>query len=112
MRSYGPRFDPDGIVQHARVAQATTYELATILWCRRLAGGEIRCELLRGATGPARRIVQLVAEYEDAGEPCTRVRRCESPAEETEGAAYLERMIIEASRRAAPAEMKPSPSAP
>lgn len=111
MRSYGPRFDPDGVVQHTRVANAADYSRVTILWRRQLAGGEIRCELLRAAT-PARRIVQLVAEYQDAGETHTRIRHCDHPADEAYGAALFERLIIEASRRAPPATASPAPSAP
>jgi hypothetical protein len=99
MRSYGPRFDPDGGVQHARVAHAQTYHVATILWRRHVANGEIRCELVRAASGIGHRMVQLVAEYEDAGETCTRVRMCDDPADEAYSAALLERLIIEASRR-------------
>ncbi len=112
MRSYGPRFDPDGVVQHARVAQAATYDLATILWRRRVAGGELRCELLRVTGGTGRRIVRLVADYEEGDTSCTRTRVCDTPLEEELGAIYLERVMLEASRRGAPSAPAPAPSAP
>lgn len=101
-RSYGPRFDPDG-TQHARVANAAGYKIDTILWRVRVHNGELRCELLRGTSGPAKRPVRLVAEYQDADEFCTRVRLCKNPEEETEGRLYLEGIMLEATRRAAPA---------
>lgn len=112
-KTYGPRFDPDGITQHARVAQATSYTRITTLWTRKVAGGTIRCELLGGADGPARRIVQLVAEYPDGDDLAMIVRKCESPEEEARALLYLERTIIAASRRGAPAETEsPPPPAP
>jgi hypothetical protein len=112
MRSYGPRFDPDGIVQHATVATVAEYGVQTILWRRKVAGGTIRCELL-SAAGPAKRIVQLVAEYPDGDTICTVIRKCADPEEEMLGVAYLERVIIQASRRGAPAGAeRPGPSAP
>lgn len=113
MRSYGPRFDPDGIVQHARVAQATSYARITTLWERKIAGGTIRCELYGGADGPARRIVQLIAEYPDGDGLNTVIRKCDSPAEETEACVYLEMIMRAATRRGASAEVEiPPPSAP
>lgn len=113
MRSYGPRFDPDGVVQHARVAQATSYARITTLWERRIAGGKIRCELLGGADGPARRIIQLVAEYPDVDGLNTVIRKCDSAEEERRACIYLEMIMRAASRRGAPATPEPrDPSAP
>lgn len=84
-----------------RVAQSASYKVRNVLWRRRVASGTIRCELLGGIEHPARRPVQLVAEYEDGDTTCTRIRRCESPEEEREAAIYLEQVIRAASRRPA-----------
>jgi hypothetical protein len=92
-----PRFDASGD-QHAAVAHAADYELVTTLWRRRVGNGSITCQLLR-AKRPAKRIVQLHAEWTDAGVPTTCICQVHSPAEEAHDAARLERLILAASRR-------------
>ena len=46
-----------------RVADAIAYTRVTTLWTRKVGNGTLRCELLR-ANKPARRRLQLVAEYD------------------------------------------------
>lgn len=99
-RSYGPRFDPDG-TQHARVAQATDYSIELPLYHRKVGNGMIYCRMLKAA-GPARRIVQLVAEYGDAGVDVHQVVQCFSDEDEVRQLQRLEGIILEASRRPTP----------
>jgi hypothetical protein len=87
--------DPD---QHARVAHAGEYTIETPLYQRRVGNGTITCRMMRSPT-PAKRIVQLVADYHDGGIQTTRVCQCESEQEEVRDLQRLERLILEASRR-------------
>jgi hypothetical protein len=96
-RSYGPRFDPDG-TQHARVAHAADYSIELPLYHRRVGNGMISCRMLKAPT-PAKRIIQLVAEYSDAGVAVQHVVQCTSEAEEVRQLERLERLILAASRR-------------
>jgi hypothetical protein len=103
-RSYGPRFDRDGVTQHAKVANVGDYGILTTLWTRKVATrGTITCELLRNSLGPGRRLVRLIAEYRDAGKLTTDVVMVGSAEEEARTVARLEQRIIEAERR--PAEL-------
>jgi hypothetical protein len=99
MRSYGPRFDSDG-TQHARVAQAADYSIELPLYHRRIGNGVVYCRLLKAPT-PAKRLVQLVAEYSDAGVAVQHVIQCESEQDEMSSLARLEKLITAASRRPA-----------
>ena len=102
MPSYGPRFDPDGVVQHAPVADVGDYGVETTLWTWRAAGGgTITCQLLRNSRGPGRQLVRLIAEYKDAGRLRTDVVMVESPEEEQRARLRLEARIIEAEQRPA-----------
>jgi hypothetical protein len=92
-----PLFDASGD-QHMAVAHAADYEVVTVLWRRRVGNGSITCKLLR-AKKPAKRIVQLHAEWTDAGVPTACVCQVHSPEEEQADAARLERQILAASRR-------------
>jgi hypothetical protein len=110
MRSFGPRKDPDGVVQHRAVATAGTYRVAQILWRRKVAGGTIRCELLRRVEGPGMRPVRLVADYDDAGVACQDVIYANTPMEEQEAAGRLERKILKASLHGPIADADPPTS--
>jgi hypothetical protein len=116
MRSWGPRKDPDGVVQHRAVATAGTYRVDKTLWRRKVAGGTITCELLRRVEGPGKRPVRLIADYEDAGVACQDVIYCETPMEEQEAMGRLERKILKASLHgpiaAAGQEPAATPTAP
>jgi hypothetical protein len=115
MRSFGPRVDPETGALHARVSQAHDYTRVTTLWRRTVGNGSIECKMYRAASGPARRIIQLHAEYTDAGVHTTTVCGVADPLDEQRQAARLERVIRAASARpdptAAPPEA-PSPAAP
>ena len=91
------RLDPDG-TQHARVAHAADYSIELPLYDRRVGNGHIFCRMLRSPT-PAKRIVQLVAEYSDAGVEVLRVVQCASEQEEITQLERLEKLILAASRR-------------
>jgi hypothetical protein len=106
MRSHGPRVDPETGALHARVNQAHDYELATILWRRRIGNGTLTCKLFRARSGPARRIIQLEAAYTDAGVTSTLVSQVNDPLEEQFVAARMEREILAASARP---DLSPAP---
>jgi hypothetical protein len=91
VRSYGPRFD--GGDQTARVSQAHEYTRKDELWSRSIGSGRLSCRMLRAASGPARRIVQLVAEYDDRGVAVVQVVDCKSEEEEKREAFRLEGLI-------------------
>lgn len=93
------RLDPDGVTQHAAVANAGEYSIDLPLYHRRVGNGTITCRMLKRKGGPGKRIVQLVGEYSDAGEGVTHVVQCASETEEVEQLARLERIILAASRR-------------
>lgn len=97
MRSYGARVDPDG-TQHARVSQAHDYDVVTTLWRRRIGNGTLECQLLR-AKVPAKRIVQLRAEYVDAGIDTLAIVQVEDELDEARQATRLERAMILASAK-------------
>lgn len=88
----------DGGDQTMAVAHAADYELVTVLWRRRVGNGSIECRLLR-AKRPAKRIVQLLAEYTDAGVFTSQVCQCDSPEDEARSALRIEREILAASMR-------------
>jgi hypothetical protein len=96
--SYGPRVDAETGELHARVSQAHDYSRVTILWRRRVGNGTIDCELLRSPT-PAQRLVQLRAQYTDAGEPVLHIIKCSDELDEARQAARLQRLILLASAR-------------
>ena len=100
MTSYGPRFTDDGR-QTMRVAQAAIYELHRPFYVRHVGNGRVTCYPAKRAGGPGMRLVQLVAEYTDAGCLTTAVVQVGSLEEELAELARLERRILEASRRPA-----------
>jgi hypothetical protein len=110
VRSYGPRIDPETGALHARVSQAHDYTLATILWRRRIGNGTIECKMYRSTSGPARRIVQLHAEYIDAGIHTSAVVGVASVFEERVEALRLEKIILAASTRPDPSTAPPDPA--
>jgi hypothetical protein len=97
VRSYGSRFIDDG-EQTMRVAQAHDYSIELPLYVRRVGSGRITCRMLK-APAPAKRIVQLVADYIEAGVHTTRVVQCESEFEEIRQLERLEGIIRAAERR-------------
>lgn len=94
-----PRVDPDG-VQHKDVAHAAEYSIEQVLYRRQVGTGNITCRLHTSAT-PAKRIVQLTAEYDEGGIFTSRVVRCESETEEMLELQRLEKIIRKASTRPA-----------
>jgi len=101
VRDYGRRHDDDGTV-HARVANVGNYGVQTILYTRKVGGaGTIRCELLRRRGGPGKRLVQLVADYDDAGVAVQRIVMCDDELDEQYQLRRLERTMLEAMRRPA-----------
>lgn len=92
------RLDADGVTQHAPVAAAADYSIETPLYHRSVGNGTITCRMLKAPT-PAKRIVQLVGEYTDAGVEVLHVVQCESEDEEIRQLERLERVILAASRR-------------
>lgn len=92
------RLDSDGVTVHARVAHAAEYSIDVPLYHRRVGTGMITCRLLRSPT-PAKRLVQLVAEYVEAGVDTMRVVQCDSEVDEVRQLHRLERIILEATRR-------------
>jgi hypothetical protein len=92
------RFDPDGVVEHRRVAHAAEYSIELPLYMRTIGNGSVKCVLLKSPT-PAKRIVQLIAEYKEAGVYVHQVVQCISETEELAQLQRLERVILEASRR-------------
>jgi hypothetical protein len=99
-RTYGPRVDADTGGLHMRVPDAIRYERerVTTLWTRRVGNGTLTLELLRGHK-PSRRLVQLVADYEDAGNGIIRTCVCEDQLDEARQIARLEKLMLEASIR-------------
>jgi hypothetical protein len=102
MRSYGPRVDPETGALHKRVSQAHEYQVASLLWRRPVGNGIVTCELLRSITGPAKRIVQLRADYTDAGTVTTDVIQLAGEDDEQLQVMLLTVKILEASRRPDP----------
>jgi hypothetical protein len=101
VRDYGRRHDDDGTV-HARVRNVGRYSVQTVLYTRSVAGvGTIRCELLRNRDGVGRRLVQLVADYVDAGVAVQRIVMCDDELDEKYQLGRLERTMLEAMRRPA-----------
>lgn len=98
MRSYGPRLDPDGVVPHAPVADALTYDRPLPLYTRTVGTGQILCELVR-ATKPGRRLVRLTATFLEAGVDVTAVCMCTSELDEQRSLERLERRMREAQIR-------------
>ncbi len=94
-RSYGRRVDEETRSLHARVSQAHDYDHVTTLWRRTVGTGTILCQLRRAST-PAKRLVQLVAEYEEGGESVLQLVQVESPEEEAREALRLEGIMLAA----------------
>lgn len=85
-----------------RVPDAITYERerVTTLWKRRVGNGTLTLELLRGHK-PSRRLVQLVADYEDAGNGVIRTCVCEDQLDEARQTERLEKLMLDAANRPA-----------
>jgi hypothetical protein len=95
--SYGPRVDEHTGALHMRVPDAIKYERerVTTLWSRKVGNGTLRCELLRGDK-PSRRLVQLVADYEERGNGQLRTCICTDELDEARQVARLEKLMLEA----------------
>jgi hypothetical protein len=93
-----PRLDSDGVTVHADVAHAAEYSIETPLYVRTVGNGTITCKLLQAPT-PAKRIVQLLAEYYERGVQVTHVVQCASESEEIRELERLEKVVLEASRK-------------
>lgn len=106
-RSWAPQQDSDTGGRHMRVTDAIDYERSrvTTLWRRPIGNGTLRCELLRGHK-TSRRLVQLVAEYEDAGDAAARTCVCDDELDEARQVARLERIMLEASARPSQYDME------
>lgn len=98
-----PAFDPGDHAQHARVGSRAIYDVQIALWHRRVGNGTIYCRLLKASAGPARRLVELVAEFEDRGVGELRVVRCTSEADEHRELERLEGIMRAAAARPTPA---------
>lgn len=96
-KRYSRRHDADG-TQHKMVADSIEYRVAATLWQRKVGNGSITCKLLRGHK-PSARIVQLLAEYDDAGTAVSRVVNCTDQLDEQRQVQRLERVILLASTR-------------
>lgn len=94
-----PRHDADGTV-HRDVANAADYSIKTPLYRREISGGTVTCYQLRSPT-PAKRLIQLEAEYMEAGILTTHIVHCEDLDDEHRQLQRLERVIREASRKPA-----------
>lgn len=96
-KSYAPRVDEDTGALHMRVPDAVRYERerVTTLWSRKVGNGTLRCELLRGHK-PARRIVQLVADYEEAGNGMLHTCVCEDELDQARQEERLEKLMLKA----------------
>lgn len=92
MRSYGPRVDEHG-APHMRVGQAHDYDVVTTLWRRRIGNGTIDCQLLR-AKVPAKRLVQLRAEYIEDGIDTLEIVQVDDELDEARQCARLERKML------------------
>lgn len=101
MRSYARGVDGETGAAQARVPEAHTYDLRVALYERRVGAGVIRCHLVRSSEGPARRLVQLVADYYEAGVAVTTCVQVASDDEELRELARLERVMLAAQRRPA-----------
>jgi hypothetical protein len=96
-RSYAPRVDEETGALHLRVPDAIRYERerVTTLWQRKVGNGTLTCELLRGHK-PSRRIVQLVADYEERGNGVLRTCVCEDELDQARQEARLEQLMLDA----------------
>ncbi len=66
MKSYGPKFDEDGIPLGSP-SSAVTYSRSLVLWRRRIGNGTLTCEQLR-ADQTAPRKIRLTANYTEGDE--------------------------------------------
>ena len=96
-KSYAPRVDQETGGLHMRVADAIVYERhrVTTLWSRRVGNGTLRCELLRGHK-PSRKVVQLVADYEERGNGMLRTCVCDDELDQARQEARLEQLMLAA----------------
>jgi hypothetical protein len=94
VKSYGPHFDPDGIVQHAPVADMQGYK-PTKLYTRTVGTGQIICELLQ-PDRRGRRLVRLTATYDERGTTVIKVRGCTDQLDEQRGLQELELLMLAA----------------
>lgn len=100
MRSYGRRLDAETGAMEPKVAQAHDYSIVIPLYVLPIGNGRVECIMRKAAEGPAKRIIQLVASYTDAGSDTsvTQVVQCSSELEEIQELYRLERLILAASR--------------
>jgi hypothetical protein len=99
MRSHGRREDPDG-TRHLPVASTGEYEEIPA-YVRNVPGGRITCFTLKRREGPGKRMVQLRADYTEAGCATTKIVKCDSDVDEVRQLERLEKLILAASRRPA-----------
>ena len=97
-KSYAPRVDEETGGLHMRVPDAIVYERhrVTTLWTRKVGNGTLRCELLRGHKA-SRRIVQLVADYEERGNGVLRTCVCDDELDQARQEQRLEQLMLAAS---------------
>jgi hypothetical protein len=95
LKRYGPHFDPDGVVQHAPVADVQTYDRPTQLYTRTVGTGQILCELLR-PDRHGRRLVRLTATYTEGDTSVMKVRGCSDQLDEQKGLQELETLMLAA----------------
>jgi hypothetical protein len=100
LKSYAPRQDAETGGMHMRVPDAVDYERqrVTTAWRRKVGNGTLTCEVLRGHKR-SRRLVQLVAEYEDAGDAALRTCICDDELDEARQVQRLEKLMLEAAAR-------------
>jgi hypothetical protein len=98
MNSYGPRVDPDGVVQHAPVSDAIDYGRPLPLWTRRVGTGRIVCELVR-PNRSARRIVRLTATYMDGDTEVVAIANVTDEDDEHATVARLQQRMLAAQIR-------------
>jgi len=96
-KSYAPRVDEETGGLHMRVSDAVVYERhrVTTLWTRKVGNGTLRCELLRGHK-PSRKVVQLVADYEERGNGMLRTCVCNDEFDQARQEERLEQLMLAA----------------
>jgi hypothetical protein len=99
VRSFGRRVDPETGGLHARVHQAHDYDRVQLLRETRVGNGTIETLLITASSGPARRLVQLRAQYTEGGVGVDRVVQCKDELEEALQRRQLELDMLEAARK-------------
>jgi hypothetical protein len=95
VKSYGPRIDPDGVVPHAAVSDALTYDRKIVLYTRHVGTGVIVCEQLR-ANKPGRRLVRLTATFTERDTEVTTICGATDELDEARALRRLEERMLTA----------------